>query len=282
MTPQRYCHQLCKKSGSNFLLTFYLLGSEKRHALEAFYAFCRVVDDIVDETPDQVTAQEGLEHWRLEIEKCFRGVPEEMIGKALLPAIQKYNIPQTYFDEILTGCETDLTKTRYETFEELEVYCYRVASCVGLVCLHIFGVELTPQIKAAGTALGKGLQLTNILRDITGDHQRGRIYLPQSELREYGLREADLKNSSTKNKKMLEFLYHQINRANHLYAQAWKGFPTDKKSKRQLIASRLMGCFYQKILNKIARNPFQLFKRKVRLNLLEKVAIAGKELLACL
>ena len=278
MTPQQYCHDICKKSGSNFVRTFYLLERKKRHALEAFYAFCRVVDDIVDESADVTKAREGLQHWRDEIGRLFEGKTEERIGLALFPAIQKYKIPREYFDEILTGCETDLTQRRYETFEALEAYCYRVASCVGLVSLHIFGLELTPQTKAAGIALGKALQLTNILREISSDLRLDRIYLPQDELREYDITENNLKNSNLKNENMLEFLYHQINRAQHFYALAWNGFPTDKKSQRRLLAARLMGKLYQKILSKIARDPLRTFHQKVRLNGLEKSAIVAKTL----
>lgn len=279
MTPQQYCRDICKKSGSNFVLTFYLLGREKRHALEAFYAFCRVVDDIVDESPDPALAHEGLRHWRTEIGRLFDGKPEERIAVALLPAIRKYGIPREIFDEILTGCETDLTQTRYETFEALELYCYRVASCVGLASLRIFGLELTPQTRAAGIALGKALQLTNILRDIPGDLKRNRIYLPRQEMEEFGITENHLRNPDPANQKMLEFLYHQINRAQHFYSQAWKGFPADKKSRRRLIAARLMGKLYQKILNKIARDPFRIFRGNVGLDGLEKSEIVLKTLL---
>lgn len=241
--------------------------------MEAFYAFCRVVDDLVDESPDPALAHEGLRHWRAEIGRLFDEKPEERIAVALLPAIRKYNIPREIFDEILTGCETDLTQTRYETFQELELYCYRVASCVGLASLLIFGLELTPQARTAGIALGKALQLTNILRDIPGDLKRNRIYLPHQEMEEYGVTEKDLAHPDPANPKILEFLYHQINRTRHFYSQAWRGFPADKKSRRRLTSARLMGKLYQKILNKIARDPSRIFREKVALNGLEKSGI---------
>lgn len=279
MTPQQYCRDICKKSGSNFVRTFYLLGRERRLAMEAFYAFCRVIDDIVDESPDPALAHEGLRHWRTEIGHLFDDKPEERISIALLPSIRKYNIPREIFDEILTGCETDLTQTRYETFQDLELYCYRVASCVGLASLRIFGLELTPQTRGAGIALGKALQLTNILRDIPGDLKRNRIYLPRREMEEYDITENLLRNPDLSNQKLLEFLYHQINRAQHFYSQAWKGFPDDKKSRRRLITARLMGKLYQKILNKIARDPLRIFREKVSLGVMEKSGIVLETLL---
>src|SRR3989338_11325714 len=192
MNLQQTCHNICKKSGSNFVYSFYLLGSRKRHALEAFYAFCRLVDDAVDLAPNETEAQKNLLFWQNEVKTIYAGAPTYPVSEILKGVVQEYDIPKKHLEEIVAGCEMDLFKKSYATFEELDLYCYRVASCVGLVCIRIFGAPLTRELEEASVALGKALQLTNILRDVAGDMGRGRVYIPKEDLSRFGVLISDL------------------------------------------------------------------------------------------
>lgn len=278
MTPQQYSHQICKKSGSSFFYSFYLLPKEKRNALEAFYAFCRLADDAVDLAPNPKEAKEDLQFWKEEIDHLYQGKFRHPVTRALSPAVKNYQIPRIYFDEIILGCEMDLEKKNYADFKELETYCYRVASCVGLVCLHIFGVERTKKTMEAGASLGKALQLTNILRDIATDLQRGRIYLPQEDLQKFGVSAKDLSEGFRKNVHLLELLDFEIGRTRHFYKEAWQNFPKENNEIRKLLPARLMGRFYEHLLDQISRDPIIVFEKKVCLSLMEKIEIAFKEI----
>lgn len=278
MTPEATCRKICKKSGSNFVYAFYLVGSKKRRALEAFYAFCRVVDDTVDEATSTEKARGGLKFWLGEIEKMVAGRPTHPVGIALSPALKQFEIPSEYLKEIVAGCEMDLDKKSYATFDELELYCYRVASCVGLVCLHIFGVAQNPNIREAGIALGKALQITNILRDIRTDFARGRVYLPQEDLKTFGLHPEDLSNSTQSNLNLIELMYCEMDRAKSFFKTAWNGFPLAGPPRRKILPATLMGRFYETILNKISRDPLIVFRKKVSLSWMEKMDIAAKEI----
>ncbi|MDO8526067.1 MAG: presqualene diphosphate synthase HpnD [Deltaproteobacteria bacterium] len=279
MNPQHYCHQICKKSGSNFVYAFYLLGKKRRHALEAFYAFCRLVDDAVDEAPSAEEAQNNLRFWREEIARIYRGEGEHIVSQALTPVVRAYDIPQKYLEEIVAGCEMDLVKKNYVTFQELELYCHRVASCVGLVSLRIFGIRNNRMIDAGGIALGKALQLTNILRDISTDLARGRIYIPEEDLRQSGVSKEALEKHSLDDLNLADLLYFEIKRAREFYQEAWQSFPKFGKERRQLVAAILMGRIYEAILDKIAKDPLSVFRQKVKLTGKEKSLIALKVLL---
>lgn len=279
MTPQKYCHEVCQKSGSNFVLTFYLYRKKKRQAFEAFYAFCRKVDDAVDLADSPEKARQAILYWKEEIPILYQGNPRHPVSKALIPVIQQYSIPQKYLAEIVLGCEMDLYKKIYVTFADLEEYCFRVASCVGLVCLHLFGVPLTESTQQAGIALGKALQMTNILRDIVTDLGRERIYIPQEDLKQFGVTVFDLAHPSQKNLALLDLLYFEIERGRNFYRQAWQRFPKEKKERRKLLAAFLMGRFYEALLDKMAKDPLQIFQTKVRLTGVEKAKILIDELL---
>lgn len=290
MTPNAYCRQVCKKSGSNFVLTFYLFGPRRRRALQAFYAFCRLVDDAVDQagpsdqTADRTKASAELQCWRKEVELLFEGRPRHVVCKALAPAVRDFKLKKKYFDEIIAGCEMDLTQKTYPTFEELEFYCYRVASCVGLICLKLFGVTVDGATERGAIALGKALQLTNILRDVAADLKRGRIYLPAEDLKKFGVGVEDLaarpKNLSVPNDSpaLMELLYFEIERARAFFDTAWRAMPLFGREKRRMLAARLMGRFYEAILNKISRDPLVIFKEKVRLTAAEKIKISLGEI----
>jgi len=193
------------------------------------------------------------------------------VGKALAPKLSEWKIPKQYLAEIIAGCEMDLTKHRYETFEELKLYCYRVASCVGLVCLYIFGVETTERNLQTAVELGLALQLTNILRDISEDLKRGRVYLPQEDLKQFGLSETDLKTPLSE--QLLPFLQQQIDRAERLFAEAFSHLPHQKRELKKWLPALLMAHSYHSILQKIAENPLKVFEEKVRISKGKKIKI---------
>ncbi|MDP2600778.1 MAG: squalene/phytoene synthase family protein [Deltaproteobacteria bacterium] len=277
---QQICHQICKKSGSNFFYSFYLLGTKKRHALEAFYAFCRLVDDAVDLAPNETEAQKNLRFWRNEVEAIYAGAPMHPVSKVLKDAVAVFAIPKKYLEEIVTGCEMDLSKKSYATFAELNLYCYRVASCVGLVCIRIFGATLTEKLEQGSIALGKALQLTNIIRDIVTDLGQGRVYIPAEDLKRFGVSLSDLGGANSKNLNLIDLLYFEIERAKKFFAGAWSQFPTEKKERRKLMAAIVMGKFYESILNKIAKDPMAIFKGKVGLTRTEKINITLRTFLS--
>ena len=197
MTPQEYCKQKTKESHSSFLSAFIFLKKEKREALTALYAYCREVDDIADECLDHEIASKKLNWWREEIERLFKGAPQHPVSKALHPFLSHFNLSKNYFIEIIDGMEMDVKFNRYESFEQLELYCYRVASCVGILSAHIFGFKNKDTLTFAKN-LGIALQLTNIIRDLGEDARRGRIYIPLDELKKLGVSEEEiisLKNS---------------------------------------------------------------------------------------
>jgi 15-cis-phytoene synthase len=273
MDPATYCHDICKKSGSNFFYSFYLLPKNRRQAMEAFYAFCRLVDDAIDEADSKEGAAIELKSWRQELGKLYQGQPKHPVTRALLPAIQAFKIPREYLEEIISGCEMDLSKKRYDNHEELQQYCYRVASCVGIVCLYIFGAEISDQSRQAAISLGLAVQLTNILRDIKGDLDMDRIYLPQEDLSRFGLGPKELADPEQNRERLVDFILYEVAQAEALYQKAWSAFPQHQPQKRKLIAARMMGTTYQTLLKKIRRDPLRAFKKRVSLSAPHKVAI---------
>lgn len=276
MHPQAYCHKVCRESSSNFVHSFRFMPKKRRVAFEAFYAFCRLVDDAVDEASSADEAKRGLDEWRNEIERVYDGTPTHPVGQALSPVVKDFSIPENYFEEIIAGCEMDLTQKRYATFAELETYCYRVACCVGLVCLHLFGVELNPRTREAAIALGKAVQLTNILRDVTPDLSQGRIYIPQESLQQFGVSEPMLKNGQCEEPHLADLILYIGKQAQSFYVKAWDGFPENRQAKRRLLAATMMGKTYETLLKRIIRNPLDIFKGKVRVPLWKKLTITGQ------
>ncbi len=252
------------------------MSKPQRQAFEAFYAFCRLVDDVVDEATDPKTAGDQLQEWRREIERVYAGQPTHQVGQALLPVVQQHKIPQKYFEEIIAGCKMDLTQQQYKTFADLETYCYRVACCVGLVSLHLFGVELTQSTQEAAIALGKAVQLTNILRDISPDLEQGRIYLPQEYLKRFEISADTLKKHPADNHRLAELILFIGKQAKAFYAAAWSGFPQEASAKKKLFAATLMGKIYETLLEKITRQPLKVFDERIPVSTLEKLNITRK------
>jgi len=256
----QHSRALTKKSASNLALAFILLPREKRDAMAALYAFCRAVDDVSDE--DAVAPEkrrEQLADWRQDIRAaCENGNPRFVLNQEFQPVIQKFKLSYSLFDELIKGCEMDLEKFRYENFEELERYCYHVASVVGLLSIEIFGYQ-NPACREYAVYLGKALQLTNILRDVKNDAARGRIYLPLDQLRKFHVSEADILNSRY-SENYLALARSVAERAKHFYDLARKALPPEDR--KSMVAAELMGTVYWHLLRKLERHDFNVFGPK--------------------
>ena len=196
MTPEQYCEDKAVKSGSSFYSSFRFLPAPKRLAITALYAFCREVDDVVDETHNDAVARKTLDWWRAEIDNLYAGGPQHPVTRALLPHIKAFDLQRELFLEIIDGMEMDLDIPNYASFKDLQLYCYRVASVVGQLSAQIFGYTDRKTLKYAHD-LGLAFQLTNIIRDVGEDARRGRVYLPQDDLERFRIREAQIANGDT-------------------------------------------------------------------------------------
>ena len=278
MTPQEYCKQKTKESHSSFLTAFIFLSKEKREALTALYAFCREVDDIADECLDHEVASRKLNWWRDEINKLFKDEPQHPVSKALYPFIGRFNLSKNYFIEIIDGMEMDVKFNRYESFEQLELYCYRVASCVGILSAHIFGFKNKDTLTFAKN-LGIALQLTNIIRDLGEDARRGRIYIPLDELKKLGVSEEEI--ISLKNSEKIKILVqNQSDRAKKFYDLASKTLPIEDKKSQKI--SLVMGNIYYVLLKEIIKdNPEKILNQKTILPGFRKMRISILTMLGC-
>lgn len=270
MTPDEYCQDKTAKSGSSFYYSFLFLPKKQRKAITALYAFCREVDDVVDECSDASIAQTKLNWWRAEIFGAFDGKPNHPVSKALTSAIEQFNLPKEHFLEIIDGMEMDLHQTRFANFAELSLYCYRVASVVGLMAAEIFGFEDRATSDYAHN-LGMAFQLTNILRDVKEDAERGRIYIPQDELEQYGVSEQDILNHQCTDgmRKLLDF---QAQRAREYYDKAFSLLPeTDRYSQR---SGLIMATIYMATLSSIETRSCQVLERRISLSPIRKLWLA--------
>jgi len=278
MTPQEYCKQKTKESHSSFLSAFIFLKKEKREALTALYAYCREVDDIADECLDHEIASKKLNWWREEVERLFKGEPQHPVSKALHPFLSHFNLSKNYFIEIIDGMEMDVKFNRYESFEQLELYCYRVASCVGILSAHIFGFKNKDTLTFAKN-LGIALQLTNIIRDLGEDARRGRIYIPLDELKKLGVSEEEI--ISLKNSKKIKILVqNQSDRAKKFYDLASKTLPIEDRKSQKI--SLVMGNIYYVLLKEIIKdNPEKILNQKTILPGFRKMRITILTMLGC-
>ncbi|MCW8825792.1 MAG: presqualene diphosphate synthase HpnD [Gammaproteobacteria bacterium] len=267
MNPQQYCADLVSRSHSSFRLSFLLLNHERRQAINALYAFCREVDDIVDEAQDAAGARSQLETWRNEIDLLYEDHPTHIISCALQPAIKAYQLSKSHFIAIIDGMEMDLDQNRYANFDELYLYCYRAAGVVGLLAAQIFGYT-DPKTEKYAEALGIALQLTNILRDVGEDLTRDRIYIPEDELARFGLTETTL-TAPEQHAQLIELLEFQQNRAESYYHKALSSLP-DADSKSQL-SGLVMGAIYHALLKQITLESYPVLNKKVRLSKFKKV-----------
>jgi 15-cis-phytoene synthase len=276
MNAQGYVNTVARQSGSNFYMSFFSLPKEKRQAITAVYAFCRHVDDAVDD-PNQKDPAGAVAAWREEIARTFDGQPSGPLTQSLLQAIERFDLSRVYFDGILDGVAMDLKVTRYATFEALSEYCYHVAGEVGLLCMEIFGYR-SERLKTYAVTLGKAFQLTNILRDVADDADHGRIYLPQEDLQRFGVEEADVlaKKMTPHFARLMAF---EAKRARGLYHDA-SVLPTAEE-RPALRAAEIMAAIYEEILSRIERANFHVFGPRIHVPTARKLVLALKAWWRC-
>ena len=263
---------------TSFYYSFLVLPAEKRRAIVAVWDFCRAVDDAVDEAPAG-TSEAQVASWRGELARCFDGgVPETAQGRALQPLIATFNLPRPAFEALIEGVEMDLHTTRYRTFQDLYQYCIRVASAVGLMCVEIFGCR-DPGSRQYAIDLGVALQLTNILRDVPGDLERGRVYIPLEDFARFGCHEGDLgaeaihAGHGVRSPAVKQLLAFQAQRARDYYRRADAALP--RADARRLVAARIMGAIYRGILGRIEAADYDVFTRVIRVPRPQRALIAA-------
>jgi phytoene synthase len=272
MTPDQYCQEKAAKSGSSFYYSFMFLPQDKRRAITALYAFCREVDDAVDECTDAGVARATLNWWRGEVAEIYSGRPQHPVALALVPVAKRFNLAQEHLLEIIDGMEMDIDLPRYPDFKSLQLYCYRVASVVGLLSAEIFGYTDRQTLKYAHD-LGIAFQLTNIIRDVGEDARRNRIYLPMDELQQFGVAAADILNArETENfHKLMAF---QVERAQRYYQQALEHLPAaDRKAQR---TGLIMAAIYRATLDEVVASGCHVLRERISLGAGYKLWLAFK------
>lgn len=272
MTPDQYCQDKAARSGSSFYYSFLFLPSEQRRAITALYAFCREVDDAVDGVVEPEVARAKLSWWRDEVGRLFEGTPQHPVARALVEPVRRYDLPREHFSEIIDGMEMDLDYDSYPTFKELSLYCHRVASMVGLMSAEIFGYRNRHTLKYAHN-LGTAFQLTNIIRDVREDAQRGRVYIPLDELKRFGVGIADIMGART-TEPIRRLLRFQADRARDYYRRAFEQLPDeDRYAQRSGLA---MAAIYLATLQEIDRDGYDVLERRTSLTPIRKLWLAWK------
>jgi phytoene synthase len=272
MTPDEYCQRKAAASGSSFYYSFLFLPPERRRAITALYAFCREVDDVVDETSDAQLAATKLAWWRVELGKLFAGNPQHPVTKALAPHLEPFGITHEKLSDIIDGMEMDLTQTRYLDWPGLERYCYRVAGVVGLLAAGIFGYRDARTLEYARN-LGLAFQLTNIIRDVGEDARKNRIYLPMADLKEFGVPAADILQAK-ETPEFRRLMTFEAARAREHYKKAMQALPAaDRKPQRPGL---IMAAIYRTLLEEIERDGFRVLTQRTSLTPLRKFWIAWK------
>ncbi len=268
----RECAEITRRSGSSFASTFWMLPKLKRNALHAIYAFFRLADDIADDPEIAGNRTALLARWREELDGAFRGKAQHAVGVALSDAVERFQLPERVFLDLLAGVEFDLADGPIETFDDLRLYCYRVASTVGLLVVRILGFENPRSLEFAET-LGIAVQLTNVLRDVGGDASTGRIYLPKAELERFGIStESILAGQMTAELQLM--LSFNAKRAASYYERAEQLLPDEDR--RALRPATAMGRIYRALLDELIERKFPCFEQPVRLSKSRRVAIAAK------
>jgi phytoene synthase len=272
MTPQDYVQQKAAASGSSFYYAFLFLPPQKRAAITAFYAFCREVDDVVDDMVDPGVAGTKLQWWRAEVAKAFAGTPSHPALQALMPLTADFHIEQRHLQAVIDGCQMDLSQTRYLDFPGLSRYCHLVAGEVGEVAAQIFG-QTQVQTTAYAHTLGQALQLTNIIRDVGEDARRGRIYLPINELKQFGVTAQEILDG-TYSERFTALMRFQAQRAQGLYDQALALLPAaDRRAQKPGL---MMASIYRALLCEIERDNFAVLHQRISLTPLRKLWLAWK------
>ena len=272
MTPDQYCQQKAAGSGSSFYYAFLFLPPARRRAITALYAFCREVDDAVDEATDAQLAHAKLAWWRQEIAGLFAGNPQHPVTRALQPALAPFGITAERLNEIIDGMEMDLTQTRYLDFVGLERYCYHVAGVVGLLAAGIFGYKDARTLDYAKN-LGTAFQLTNIIRDVGEDARKNRIYLPMEDLQRFHVTAADILNAR-RGEAFVALMRFQVERAQSYYDKALAALPAaDRRAERPGL---IMAAIYRALLVEIEHEGFQVLRQRTSLTPLRKLWLAWK------
>jgi len=272
MTPQEYVQQKAAASGSSFYYAFLFLPAPRRAAITAFYAFCREVDDVVDDTADTGVAATKLAWWQAEVGKAFAGQSSHPVMQALMPLAQRFNIEQRHLQAVIEGCQMDLSQTRYLDYPALQRYCELVAGVVGEVAARIFG-QTQEQTTLYAHKLGLALQLTNVIRDVGEDALRGRIYLPMNELQQFDVRAHEILKR-TYSGRFVELMQFQTQRAHALYDEALALLPPgDRRSQKPGL---MMASIYRALLKEIERDKFQVLQQRISLTPLRKLWLAWK------
>lgn len=272
MTPEEYCQQKAAQSGSSFYYSFLFLPTQRRQAITALYAFCREVDDVVDETHDPSIARTTLEWWRREVHNMLSGSPNHPVTRALQPHLSSFNLRGEHLLAVIDGMEMDLTQTRYLDYPALQRYCWHVASVVGIMSASIFGYSDERTLRYA-EKLGLAFQLTNIIRDVGEDARRGRIYLPISELQQFQVTAAEILNA-THSERFEALMRFQTARAQVLYDEAFAALPTDDRRAQR--PGLIMAAIYRTLLGEIEHDGFHVLQQKISLTPLRKLWLAWK------
>jgi len=272
MTPEQYVQDKAAASGSSFYYAFLFLPKPRRAAITAFYAFCREVDDVVDEVSDPGVAATKLAWWRKEVAQAFAGHPQHPVMQALMPHVGTYGIEARQLHEVIDGCQMDLDQTRYLDFAALKRYCHLVAGVVGEGAARIFG-QTEPQTTAYAHTLGLALQLTNIIRDVGEDALRGRIYLPVNELQQYDVKAHELLNR-LHSERFVALMKFQAQRAHAAYDEALALLPpADRRAQKPGL---MMASIYRTLLREIERDGFHVLDQRVSLTPLRKFWLAWR------
>jgi len=272
MTPDQYCHDKAVASGSSFYSSFRFLPEQKRRAITALYAFCREVDDVVDECHDVDVARQTLNWWRSEVSALYLGKATHPVTLALQNLLNDFDLAEELLLEIIDGMEMDLDIQRYTSFKELSLYCYRAASVVGLLSAEIFGFKNRDTLKYAHD-LGMAFQLTNILRDVREDAERGRVYLPLDELEKFGVTQQDLTHPITSDAVQALFQF-QAERARDYYKKAFNELPDEDRYTQRV--GLIMAEIYQSLLDEIEDDKYRVLEHRIKLTPLRKIWLAWR------
>jgi len=272
MSPDDYCQQKTAQSGSSFYYSFLFLPPERRRAITALYAFCREVDDTVDDCTDESVARIKLAWWRKEIANMYAGQQSHPVTQALQPHLALYDLKQEHLQAIIDGMEMDLNQTRYLDYAALSKYCWHVASVVGILSASIFGAT-RPETLRYAEKLGHAFQLTNIIRDVGEDARKGRIYLPINELQQFNVTAADLLNARH-SEKFEQLMAFQTARAQAAYDEAYALLP--KEDRRAQRPGLMMAAIYRTLLNEVEADGYHVLTQRISLTPIRKLWLAWK------